>query len=48
MRPPLSLSHATESHYPGVVARNGNVIPLDTHGRDRLAHDETPYPQLIL
>jgi hypothetical protein len=28
------------------MAINGNVISLDTHGRDRLARDETPYPMV--
>jgi hypothetical protein len=42
------IRNETKIHYPSVVARNGNVIPLDTHSRDRMARDETPYLQLIL
>jgi hypothetical protein len=34
----------TDSHYPGMMDINGNFIPLDTHGCDRLARDETPHP----
>jgi hypothetical protein len=41
---PLSLSCVNESHYPGVVTSDGNVILLNTHDHDRSTHDETSYP----